>query len=649
MAHTRMAINEKTLQSKPATTADVDVRPGLEFQRKFTDGKVSPFDAVDWERRVAQIGNEKGKTIFHQENEEVPKGWSQTATNIVASKYFHGKLNTPEREGSVRQLIGRVVTTIVNWGEQGGYFANAASRDAFRDELTHLLVEQKVAFNSPVWFNVGVQPKPQCSACFINSVQDDMESILTLAKTEGMLFKWGSGTGTNFSTLRGSKETLSGGGIASGPVSFMKGFDAFAGVIKSGGKTRRAAKMVILNIDHPDIVEFIESKMKEERKAHVLIEQGYDSGIDGDAYSSIFFQNANHSVRVTDEFMRAAEEDRDWWTRNVTDGQPADKLSAKDLLLKIADSTWHCGDPGMQYDTTVNRWHTCKNTARINASNPCSEYMFLDDTACNLASLNLMKYRAANGQFDVDAFRHAVDVTITAQEILVDNASYPTPKIADNSHAFRPLGLGYANLGALLMSMALPYDSDEGRDVAGAITALMCGEAYAQSARVAESMGPCPGYAVNREPMLEVIRMHRDAMSGIKPHHVQTELYLTAQESWHTALSHGEKFGYKNSQVTVLAPTGTIGFMMDCDTTGIEPDLALVKHKKLVGGGLIKIVNNTVPEALMKLGYSPEQSSEIVSHIDKQGTVEGAPGLKPEHLPVFDCSLATAHGRSSSW
>ena len=653
MATVKPALNEKAVETridKSAGAGRAQARKGTVFNRYFTDGKTSPFDAVEWEKRTALIGNEKGVTIFRQEDVEVPKNWSQTATNIVCSKYFHGKPGTSEREGSVRQLISRVANTIVRWGEEGGYFADASSREAFRDELTHLLVEQKMSFNSPVWFNVGVQAKPQCSACFINSVQDNMESIMGLTRTEGMLFKWGSGTGTNFSTLRGSKETLSGGGIASGPVSFMKGFDAFAGVIKSGGKTRRAAKMVILNIDHPDIVEFIECKMKEERKAHVLIEQGYDSGIDGDAYSSIFFQNANHSVRVTDEFMRAAEEDRDWWTRNITDGQPTDKLRARDLLAKIADSTWHCGDPGMQYDTTVNRWHTCKNTARINASNPCSEYMFLDDTACNLASLNLMKYLEPNGQFDVEAFKHAVDVTITAQEILVDNASYPTAKIAENSHAFRPLGLGYANLGALLMSMALPYDSDEGRDVAGAITALMCGEAYAQSSRIAERMGPFPGYETNREPMLDVIRMHRDAMRGIKPEHVQPELYMAAQESWDTALKHGEEFGYKNSQVTVLAPTGTIGFMMDCDTTGIEPDLALVKHKKLVGGGLIKIVNNTVPQALMKLGYTPEQSSEIVSHIDKQGTIEGAPYLRAEHLPVFDCSLAPAGGgRSISW
>jgi len=651
MATVKSALNGRSLETEMESGKTPAGRgTGLFFERFFTDGKKSPFDLVEWEQRTALIGNEKGVTIFRQEGVEVPKSWSQTATNIVTSKYFHGKPGSPERECSVRQLIARVVNTIVRWGEEGGYFADAQSRDAFRDELIHLLVEQKMAFNSPVWFNVGVQEKPQCSACFINSVKDTMESIMGLTRTEGMLFKWGSGTGTNFSSLRGSKETLSGGGIASGPVSFMKGFDAFAGVIKSGGKTRRAAKMVILNIDHPDIVEFIECKRKEERKAHVLIEQGYDSAIDGDAYSSIFFQNANHSVRVTDDFMRAAAEDKDWWTKNVIDGQPAEKLRARDLLFRIADSTWHCGDPGMQYDTTVNRWHTSKNTARINASNPCSEYMFLDDTACNLASLNLMKFVNSGGQFDVSAFKHAVDITITAQEILVDNASYPTPQIAENSHNFRPLGLGYANLGALLMSLALPYDSDEGRDVAGTITALMSGEAYAQSSRVAEAMGPFPGYPVNREPMLDVIRMHRDAMRGIKREHVQPELYAAAQESWNTALSHGEKFGYKNAQVTVLAPTGTIGFMMDCDTTGIEPDLALVKYKKLVGGGLIKIVNNTVPEALMRLGYTPEQMSEIVSHIDQNGKIEGAPHLKPEHLLVFDCSLAPlGGGRSITW
>jgi ribonucleoside-diphosphate reductase alpha chain len=645
MVETRTALNGHTETQQVTKRAT-----GLEFQRRFTNGKVSPFDAVEWERRTALIGNDKGQVIFRQENVEVPKSWSQTATNIVVSKYFHGKPNTPERETSVRQLIARVVDTIVRWGEEGGYFATAESRNIFRDELTHLLVEQKMAFNSPVWFNVGVQAKPQCSACFINSVQDNMDSIMNLAKTEGMLFKWGSGTGTNFSSLRGSKESLSGGGIASGPVSFMKGFDAFAGVIKSGGKTRRAAKMVILNSDHPDIMEFIESKMKEERKAHVLIEQGYNSSIDGEAYASVFFQNANHSVRVTDDFMRAAEEDRDWWTRNVNDSKACEQYRAKDMLKEMAKSAWQCGDPGMQYDTTINRWHTCKATDRINASNPCSEYMFLDDTACNLASLNLLKFLGANGQFDTEGFRHAVDVTITAQEILVDNASYPTEKIARNSHDYRPLGLGYANLGALLMSLALPYDSDGGRDFCGAITALMTGEAYAQSARVAERMGPFGGYLRNRDSMLDVVRMHRDALRPIKEDNVQPSLLHAAQKSWDDAVELGERFGYKNSQVSVLAPTGTIGFMMDCDTTGIEPDLALVKQKRLVGGGVIKIVNNTVPQALMKLGYPPEQVAQIVDYIDANGTIEGAPGFKPEHLDVFDCSLAPmGGGRSISW
>jgi ribonucleoside-diphosphate reductase alpha chain len=645
MAETRTALNANMQTEETTRRAS-----GLEFQRRFTDGKTAPFDTVEWERRTALIGNDKGQVIFRQENVEVPKFWSQTATNIVTSKYFHGKPNSAERETSVRQLISRVANTIVRWGDEGGYFATPEAREAFRDELTHLLVEQKMAFNSPVWFNVGIQAKPQCSACFINSVQDSMDSIMNLAKTEGMLFKWGSGTGTNFSSLRGSRESLSGGGIASGPVSFMKGFDAFAGVIKSGGKTRRAAKMVILNIDHPDIVEFIESKTKEERKAQVLIEQGYDSAIDGEAYTSVFFQNANHSVRVTDDFMRAVEEDRDWWTRNVNDGGAVEKYPARELMKKMAESAWQCGDPGMQYDTTINRWHTSKATDRINASNPCSEYMFLDDTACNLASINLLKFLGSNGQFDTEGFRHAVDVTITAQEILVDNASYPTEKIARNSHDYRPLGIGYANLGALLMSMALPYDSDGGRDVCGVITALMTGESYAQSARIAERMGPFGGYPRNRESMLDVIRMHRDSLRPIKEENVQPSLLRAAQDSWDKALELGEKFGYKNSQVSVLAPTGTIGFMMDCDTTGIEPDLALVKQKRLVGGGVIKIVNNTVPQALMNLGYPPEQVAQIVDYIDAQAKIEGAPGLKPEHFAVFDCSLTPmGGGRSIAW
>src|SRR5438309_2269161 len=514
MATVKHALNGKSLATDTAEKTAVSTGKGLAFQRFFTDGKKSPFDAVEWEKRTALIGNEKGVTIFRQEDVEVPKSWSQTATNIVTSKYFHGKPGTPQREGSVRQLIGRVVNTIVRWGEECGYFADMASRDAFGDELTHLLVEQKMAFNSPVWFNVGVQPKPQCSACFINSVSDNMESIMGLTRTEGMLFKWGSGTGTNFSTLRGSRETLSGGGIASGPVSFMKGFDAFAGVIKSGGKTRRAAKMVILNIDHPDIVEFIECKMKEEHKAHVLIEQGYDSSIDGDAYASIFFQNANHSVRVTDDCMRAVVEDKDWWTKNVIDGQPNEKLRARDLMMKIADSTWHCGDPGMQYDTTVNRWHTSKNTARINASNPCSEYMFLDDTACNLASLNLMTFRKPDGLFDIESYEHAARLWTMVLEISVLMAQFPSKEIAQLSYEYRTLGLGYANIGGLLMSSGIGYDSEAARAIGAALTAIMTGVSYATSAEMATQQGPFPGFKKNREHMLRVIRNHRRAAYG---------------------------------------------------------------------------------------------------------------------------------------
>src|SRR6202050_943962 len=483
-------MNQNVLQPSTMAPADVEARTGLDFQRKFTDGRVSPFDAVEWERRVAQIGNEKGQVIFRQENVEVPKSWSQTATNIVASKYFHGKLDTPKRETSVRQLIGRVVNTIVGWGEKGGYFASAPARDAFRDDLTHLLVEQKMAFNSPVWFNVGVQAKPQCSACFINSVQDDMESIMNLAKIEGMLFKWGSGTGTNFSSLRGSRETLSGGGIASGPVSFMKGFDAFAGVIKSGGKTRRAAKMVVLNADHPDIVEFIKCKVEEEKKAWALIEAGYDGSLDGPAYGSVFFQNANNSVRATDKFMEAIVNDANWQTHFVTSGEVAEEQRAREILHMIAEAAWACGDPGMQFDTTINDWHTCPNSGRINASNPCSEYMHLDNSACNLASLNLMKFRRADGTFDGESFEHAVDIVFLAQEIVVSPSSYPTEQIGNNARAFRQLGLGYANLGAYLMSEGLPYDSDEGRGIAAGITALMTGRAYLGSARIAAAIGP---------------------------------------------------------------------------------------------------------------------------------------------------------------
>jgi ribonucleoside-diphosphate reductase alpha chain len=688
-----------TQAAVPPTTTPTDKKkaPGLTFRRFFTVPGVSPYDSVEWEKRNAQITDAQGNVIFEQKDVEVPKDWSMTATNIVASKYLHGTIGTPERETGVRQLVSRVAETIRDWGLAQGYFRTPEDGATFHDELVHILVRQYAAFNSPVWFNVGcdrIEPNsdaqnwhwnpqvgrvefgvtgystPQCSACFINSVKDSLDSILTLAKTEGMLFKWGSGTGTNLSPLRSSTEGLSGGGTASGPLSFMKGFDAFAGVIKSGGKTRRAAKMVILNIDHPDIVEFIDCKAKEEAKAHALVAMGYDgSHPDSDAYSSIFFQNANNSVRVTDDFMYAVIRDTDFSTKAIRDGRVITTYKAKELLQKISEATWQCGDPGMQFDTTVNRWHTSKNTARINASNPCSEYMFLDDSACNLASLNLLKF-APNGAFDVESYRHAVDIVITAQEILVDNAGYPTEMIARNSHDYRPLGLGYANLGALLMAAGLPYDSDAGRDYAACVTAIMCGQAYLQSSRIAELCEPlvpateptkkglaetnlgsnvmpgaaCPGWYINREPFLDVIRMHRASVNNINKANVPAAVYEASKQCWDEALAHGEKFGYRNSQVTVLAPTGTIGFMMDCDTTGIEPDLALVKYKKLVGGGMIKIVNQTVPTALFKLGYTHEQTDAIVSYIDATGTIEGAPHVKDEHLAVFDCSFKPAKG-----
>jgi ribonucleoside-diphosphate reductase alpha chain len=622
---------------------------GLAFRRFFTEPGVDPFDAVEWELRDAVIGSEKGEKVFEQKGVEIPKFWSQTATNVVVSKYFRGHLGTPGRERSVRQLIGRVVDTMTQWGRIGGYFASEEDARTFHAELKHILLHQFACFNSPVWFNVGIEEKPQCSACFINSVEDTMQSILQLARTEGMLFKYGSGTGSNLSTLRSSKERLAGGGTASGPVSFMKGFDAFAGVIKSGGKTRRAAKMVILNADHPDIVEFVRSKEVEERKAWALIDAGYEGGfnVTGGAYDSVAYQNANHSVRATDEFMQAVEADRDWTTRAVTDGRPMQTVKARELMRMIAESAWVCGDPGMQYDTTINDWHTCASTARINASNPCSEYMFLDDTACNLASLNLMKFHDAERGFDVESFRHVCEVVISAQEIIVDHASYPTPRIAENSHAYRPLGIGYANLGALLMARGVPYDSDAGRDYAAAITALMSGASYAQSARIAERMGPFAGFEKNREPMLRVMRKHRDAVRKIDPAHAPLELLQAAKQSWDEVVERGERTGIKNSQISVLAPTGTIAFMMDCDTTGVEPDIALVKYKKLVGGGLIKIVNNTVPLALKRLGYDKEEVRAIVEHIDEHDTIEGAPYLKPEHLPVFDCAFKPARGSRS--
>ncbi len=621
---------------------------GLEFPRYFTRAGMDPFDEVEWELRAAVIGNEKGQVVFEQRDVEMPRLWSQQATNIVVSKYFRGTMGTPEREHSVKQLIGRVVQTIAEWARRQHYFKSDADVQAFSDDLKHLLVYQKGAFNSPVWFNCGFEKAPQCSACFINSVSDTMDSILTLARTEGMLFKFGSGTGSNLSQIRSSRELLAGGGTASGPVSFMKGYDAFAGVIKSGGKTRRAAKMVILNIDHPDIIDFINCKVEEEKKAWALIDAGYDGSFTGTAYGSVFFQNSNNSVRVTDEFMRAVLDDNTWQTRAVTSGEVLDTYKAREMMHLIAEGTWVCGDPGMQFDTTVNEWHTCPVTDRINASNPCSEYMFLDDSACNLASLNLMKFVGDNGELDVNAFKAAVRTFITAQEILVDNSSYPTKAIEKNSHAYRPLGLGYANLGALLMSRGLPYDSDQGRDYSAAITALMTGEAYAQSARVARDHGgPFRGYEANREPFLRVMRKHREAMRDVNSKLVPSDLYHAARSSWDQAVELGEQFGYRNAQATVLAPTGTIGFMMDCDTTGVEPDIALVKYKKLVGGGLMKIVNTTVPMALTKLGYNDEQVAEIIAFIDEHETIEGAPYLKDQHLPVFDCAFKAAKGERS--
>ncbi|OYT74021.1 MAG: ribonucleoside-diphosphate reductase, adenosylcobalamin-dependent [Armatimonadetes bacterium CP1_7O] len=625
----------------------INIGPGLTLERRFTTPGIDPFDTVEWERRTAIITDERGRVVFEQTDVEVPAFWSQLATNVVVSKYFRGQLGTPERETSVKQVVGRVVDTLTEWGRQMNYFATEADAEAFRDELKYLLIHQYGAFNSPVWFNVGIEPRSQCSACFIVSVEDTMESILELAKTEGMIFKFGSGSGSNLSRLRGSQEYLSGGGRASGPVSFMRGFDAFAGVIKSGGKTRRAAKMVILNIDHPDIVEFIECKAKEEKKAWALIEAGYDPGfnVPGGAYDSVYFQNANHSVRVTDEFMRAVEEDRAWHTIARTTGEVVETYRARDLFRKIAEAAWVCGDPGLQFHDTTNRWHTVKNSGEIEASNPCSEFVFLNDTSCNLASLNLMKFRLPNGEFDIDAFRAAVRIFITAQEIIVDNSAYPTEKIADNSHNFRPLGLGYANLGALLMSLGLPYDSDAGRAYAAAITALMHGEAYRQSALIARDCGgPFPAFELNREPMLEVMRMHADALNGIQAQYVPSQLLETAGDVWHETLQLGENYGYRNAQVTVLAPTGTIAFLMDCDTTGIEPDIALVKYKTLVGGGLLKIVNTTVPLALQRLGYSSEEIEAITRYIDENDTIEGAPYLKLEHLPVFDCAFRPAKG-----
>jgi ribonucleoside-diphosphate reductase alpha chain len=636
---------ESTPEGTPDRAADGrPERPAISLRRHFVPAGGNPADEVEWDVRSAVIQGEGGEIVFEQRDVEVPRAWSQLATNVVVSKYFRGPLGTPQRERSVRQLIGRVVTTIAEWGTAQRYFVTPEDQRTFEDELTHLLLQQKLSFNSPVWFNVGVDPKPQCSACFILSVEDTMDSILDWYRKEGIIFKGGSGSGVNLSRLRSSKERLGGGGTASGPVSFMRAADASAGVIKSGGKTRRAAKMVVLDADHPDIVEFIRCKAEEERKAWALIAAGYDSSLDGPAYGSIFFQNANNSVRVTDEFMRAAAEGRSWSTRFVTSGDVAETYQAHDLLRMIAEATHQCGDPGMQFDTTINAWHTCPNSGRINASNPCSEYMHLDDSACNLASLNLMRFVDDDGSFDVASFTHAVDVTIMAQDILVDRSSYPTEAIARNAHAFRELGLGYANLGALLMSLGLPYDSEAGREYAAAVTALMCGRAYRHSARVAAALGPYEGYAVNRDAQLRVIDKHRGHAYRLNPTYVPLDLLAAARESWDEALALARDHGVRNSQVTVLAPTGTIAFMMDCDTTGVEPDIALVKYKKLVGGGMLKIVNTTVPRALKRLGYDSREVQSIVEYIDEQETIEGAPDLRPEHLAVFDCAFKPARG-----
>src|SRR5438128_2560404 len=621
---------------------DLGVRPsGLSFKRYFTKEDVHPFDEVEWDVRDAVIPNFKeGGNAFEQQGVEFPKSWSQNATNIVAQKYFRGHLGTPQRETSVRQMISRVVDTIAGWGEKDRYFAADADARAFADELTHLLLTQKAAFNSPVWFNVGVEEKPQCSACFILAVDDTMASILNWYVEEGTIFKGGSGSGINLSRLRSSKEGLAGGGTASGPVSFMRGADASAGTIKSGGKTRRAAKMVILDVDHPDVRDFIWCKAVEERKARALRDAGFDMDLDGKDSYSIQYQNANNSVRVTDEFMQAVLDDRDWKLKAVTTGETLETTRARDLMRDIALAAWECADPGMQYDSTINEWHTSPASGRINASNPCSEYMHLDNSACNLASLNLMKFLAEDGTFDIPAFRHAVEVVFTAQEIVVGPSSYPTKEIGENARAFRQLGLGYANLGAYLMSNGMPYDSDAGRGTAAAITALMTGRAYRESARMAQALGPYERYADNRKPHNDVMLMHRDAASAIPDVACPDEgLLAAARRSWDEAVELGERHGYRNAQATVLAPTGTISFLMDCDTTGVEPAFSLVKFKELVGGGQMTIVNGTVPLALQTLGYSAEQIERIKAHINDHSTIVGAPDLADEHLPVFDVAV----------
>jgi ribonucleoside-diphosphate reductase alpha chain len=625
--------------SKSAANAATTAEEGLTIERRFSTPGVHPFDEVEWELRDAIIGDPENPA-FEQRGVEFPKEWSQNATNIVAQKYFRGRVGSPERESSVKQMISRVAGTIAGWGREGGYFASEEDGDAFEAELTHILLHQKAAFNSPVWFNVGFEEHPQCSACFILSVEDTMESILDWNTKEGMIFRGGSGSGINLSNIRSSKEHLSKGGLASGPVSFMRGADAWAGTIKSGGKTRRAAKMVVLDVDHPDVEDFIWCKAKEEEKSAALRDAGFDMRLDSEAFASIQYQNANNSVRVTDEFMAAVEADTDWDLVARVDGSPVKTVKARDLMQQIADAAWRCADPGVQYDSIINRWHTCPESGRINASNPCSEYMHVDDSACNLASLNLMRFRRQDGSFGVDEFKHAVDVVLLAQEIVVTPSSYPTDEIGRNARAFRQLGLGYANLGAYLMSNGLPYDSDEGRAVAAAITALMTGRGYRKSAEIAAAVGPYDEYERNRESHNAVMRMHRAAAYEISDEAIEDgELLGAARETWDEAVELGERHGYRNAQATVLAPTGTISFLMDCDTTGIEPDFSLVKFKELVGGGQMTIVNRTVPMALRTLGYSESEIEQIEAHVNDKATIIGAPALKDEHLAVFDVAV----------
>jgi ribonucleoside-diphosphate reductase alpha chain len=627
----------RTLHSAQTNHSVRAADQGLAIERRLTREGVHPFDEIDWEIRDAVIGD-PAKPAFEQREVEFPKTWSQNATNIVAQKYFRGQLGTPRRESSVKQMVGRVAGTIAAWGRAGGYFASTSDAEAFEAELTHILVNQRAAFNSPVWFNVGFEESPQCSACFILSVEDTMESILAWNTKEGMIFRGGSGSGINLSKIRSSKEQLSKGGLASGPVSFMRGADAWAGTIKSGGKTRRAAKMVVLDVDHPDIKEFIWCKAREEDKAAALREAGFDMSIDGEGFHSIQYQNANNSVRVTDAFLDAVEHGEEWHTTARVSGEPVDTFDARGLMDEIAEAAWRCADPGIQYDTTINDWHTCPNTGRINASNPCSEYMHVDDSACNLASINLLKFLREDGSFDTAGFEHTVDIVFLAQEILVGFSSYPTEEITANAKAMRQLGLGYANLGALLMAKGLPYDSDEGRAVSAAITALMTGRAYRTSGEVAAAVGPYDEFSKNREPHLDVMRKHRDAAQRLDDA-ADGDLLAAARRSWDEAVTLGELHGHRNAQATVLAPTGTISFLMDCDTTGIEPDFSLVKLKELVGGGQMTIVNRTVPRALRRLGYSEPDIEQIVSYVNDHRTIVGAPGLKDEHLPVFDVAV----------